>query len=90
MHDEPSLDVTRGHHRLLQLHNLTLARGICKDLVIDLLVEGDGLDVVEETKQVGLDGVAVTGLTKNLEERRVGNEEKAGEEQSLLLEIACE
>ena len=51
-------------------------------------MELDALDVVEHAQQVSLDGVRVTGLTEDLQQCRVRNEEESREQQTLLLQVA--
>lgn len=50
-------------------------------------MELDVLDVVEDTEQMSLDGVGVTGLTEDLQQCRVRDEEETGEQQTLLLQV---
>lgn len=48
-------------------------------------MESNRFDVVENIKQVGLDGVGVRGLAQDFQKGRVRYEEKTRKQESLLL-----
>ena len=60
------------------------------DPVILFLMEGDSLDVVKDTQEVGLDGVGVRSLPKDLKQGWVRDEEEPREHEPLLLQVARE
>ena len=61
-----------------------------QNFVILLGVEGDSLYVVKDVEKVSLDGVGVTGLTKDLQKSSVRDKEEPREDQSLLLQVPAE
>ena len=44
-------------------------------------METNILGVVKDTKKMRLNGMRITGLTKNLQQGRIGNEEETWEQQ---------
>ena len=69
------------------LNDLSFAGDDGHDKLILLLVEADVLGVVKDAEKVGLDGVRVTGLTQNLQQRRVRHKEESWEGQTLLFQV---
>lgn len=51
-------------------------------------MKADSFDVVKDVEQVGLDGVGVRGLAKDLKQGGVRDKEEPRKQQSLLLQIA--
>ena len=80
--------VAFGPDWLLELDGLALAGVDGEYAMVVLVVEDDRLDVVEYGEQMGLDGVAVARLAEYLEQRRIGDEEEARKERTLLLQVA--
>lgn len=56
--------------------------------LIVLLVKLDHLDVVEHVEQMGLYRMRVAGLAQDLQQCRVGHEEKARKQQTLLFQVS--
>lgn len=52
-----------------------------------LIMKADRFDVVEDVKQVSLDGMRVRRLAQDLQKSWIRHEEKTREEQTLLLQI---
>lgn len=50
-------------------------------------MKADRFDIVEDVKQVSLDGVRVRCLAQDLQESWIRHEEKTREQQTLLLQI---
>lgn len=69
------------------LNDLSFAGDDGHDKLILLFVEADILGVVKDAEKVGLDGVWVTGLTQNFQQRRVRHKEESWESQTLLLQV---
>lgn len=51
-------------------------------------MKADSFDVVKDVQQVGLDGVGVRGLAKDLQQGGVRDKKEPRKQQSLLLQIA--
>ena len=59
-----------------------------QDFVVFFLLEGDRLDIVEDSQQMSLDGVRVAGLTQDLQQCRIGDEEEARKAKTLLFQVS--
>ena len=70
------------------LNSLSLRRVTGQNDVVKLLVELHSLNVVKHGQQVGLDGVGVTSLTKDLQKGGVRHEEESWEQETLLLQVS--
>ncbi len=53
-------------------------------------MESDRLDVVKDTEQVGLNGMRIRGLAQDLQEGWIRHKEKPWEDETFLLQVACE
>ena len=53
-----------------------------------LFMEADRFNVVKNIEEMGLDGVGVRGLAKDLQQGRVGDEEETREQQPFLLQVS--
>ena len=60
------------------------------DAVIIFLMEGDSFDIVKQTQQMGLNGMGVRSLAKDLQEGRIRDKEETRKDESLLLKVASE
>ena len=84
---EPILHIAVRLERLLQLDLLALARDYRQNAVVLAVMEPHRLGIVKDRQQMGLDLVAIAGLAKDLQQRRIRHKKEARKDQPLLLQI---